>query len=65
MPFFTTKENGKGTGLGLAIVRQIVTEHSGTITAEGVPSEGAVFTVSLPAEIPLIPDCRAMPQTPY
>ncbi len=38
-----------GSGLGLAIVRKIVQCHGGTIHAEGVPDQGAVFTVSLPA----------------
>ncbi|MBI2071417.1 MAG: response regulator [Elusimicrobia bacterium] len=48
-PFFTTKEAGRGTGLGLAITSQIVADHAGTISAESVPAEGAVFAVRLPA----------------
>jgi two-component system NtrC family sensor kinase len=47
-PFFTTKPTGKGTGLGLAIARNIVAEHSGTITLDGVAGGGAVATVRLP-----------------
>lgn len=37
-----------GTGIGLALCKKIVSRHGGTITAEGKPGEGAVFTVSLP-----------------
>lgn len=45
-PFATTKE--RGTGLGLAISRRIVTDHSGTISAENLPGHGAMFVVELP-----------------
>jgi len=45
-PFATTKE--RGTGLGLAISRRIVTDHSGTISAENLPGRGAMFIVELP-----------------
>lgn len=41
-----------GTGIGLAICKKIVSRHGGTITAEGRPGEGAVFTVSLPTHRP-------------
>lgn len=37
-----------GTGIGLAVCKKIVSRHDGTITAQGKPGEGAVFTVSLP-----------------
>ena len=37
-----------GTGVGLAICRRIVEMHGGTITAEGTPGQGAVFTITLP-----------------
>jgi signal transduction histidine kinase len=37
-----------GTGIGLAICKKIVSRHDGTITAEGKPGEGAVFTISIP-----------------
>jgi PAS domain S-box-containing protein len=39
----------EGTGMGLAIVRKIVERHGGSVTATGVPGEGAVFAVELPS----------------
>ncbi|MFW5968283.1 MAG: sensor histidine kinase [Persicimonas sp.] len=39
----------EGTGVGLAIVRKIVERHSGSITAESAPDEGARFIITLPA----------------
>jgi PAS domain S-box-containing protein len=48
-PFATTKPQGKGTGLGLAITRQIVDDHSGTVTLSSRPeSSGARAEVILP-----------------
>ncbi|RYZ00521.1 MAG: PAS domain S-box protein [Chitinophagaceae bacterium] len=38
----------EGNGIGLAIVRKIVEHHGGTIQAQGVPDEGASFTIILP-----------------
>jgi signal transduction histidine kinase len=45
-------ENGEA-GLGLAIVRSIVEAHGGSIIAESTMGEGSVFTLSLPAVLPL------------
>ena len=39
----------EGTGIGLATCRKIVERHHGTLDADGVPDEGATFTVELPA----------------
>ncbi|GII04463.1 sensor histidine kinase [Planobispora takensis] len=39
----------RGFGLGLALAREVVDGHRGTITADGRPGAGAVFTVRLPA----------------
>ncbi|BCY08314.1 two-component sensor histidine kinase [Actinoplanes sp. L3-i22] len=41
-------------GLGLALLREVVHGHGGTITADGHPGTGAVFTVRLP----LAPEAR-------
>ena len=40
----------EGTGMGLAICRKIVERHGGTITAQGMPDQGAVFMVRLPVK---------------
>ena len=37
-----------GSGIGLAICRKIVERHDGTITATGIPGQGATFKVTLP-----------------
>jgi PAS domain S-box-containing protein len=37
-----------GHGIGLAACERIVQRYGGTITAEGTPGQGAVFTVTLP-----------------
>ncbi|GAB3991139.1 hypothetical protein GCM10028807_20490 [Spirosoma daeguense] len=43
------KNEFTGTGIGLAICEKIVVNHGGAITATAKPSEGATFTVYLPA----------------
>ena len=49
-PFFTTKPTGSGTGLGLSMSYDIITKgHSGELTVESEPGEGATFIVRLPA----------------
>jgi signal transduction histidine kinase len=39
----------EGSGIGLAICKKIVEHHGGIIYANGVPDEGATFTVIIPA----------------
>jgi signal transduction histidine kinase len=51
-PFVTTKEPGKGTGLGLAVCARLVESMGGSIRADTLPGEGAIFTVILPALVP-------------
>ena len=46
-PFHSTKGNA-GAGLGLTIARQIVEKHAGTLDAQSLPNEGAIFTVRIP-----------------
>jgi two-component system sensor histidine kinase BaeS len=38
-----------GSGLGLAIARQLVSDHSGTISVASAPGVGTAFTIVLPA----------------
>jgi len=40
----------RGTGLGLPVAKAIVEAHKGKITLDGKPGEGAVATVTLPAD---------------
>ena len=51
-PFFTTKPLGKGTGLGLSLVYGIVQEHSGVVSVQSQPGQGATFLVDLPLASP-------------
>jgi two-component system sensor kinase FixL len=45
-PFVTSKSNGMG--MGLSVCRRLIEAHGGTITADSVPGEGAIFTFRLP-----------------
>lgn len=49
---FSQGENSKnayypGTGIGLALSKEIMTLHHGTISAEGKPEVGSIFTIEL------------------
>ncbi|MGA5581589.1 sensor histidine kinase [Streptomyces thermodiastaticus] len=39
-------------GLGLALLREVVTDHGGTVTADGRPGHGSRFTLRLPLSPP-------------
>ncbi|MBL4903701.1 MAG: DUF3365 domain-containing protein [Desulfocapsa sp.] len=43
-----TRQQFQGTGIGLSICKKIVDRHHGTISAEGVPDQGAKFIITLP-----------------
>ncbi|MGR3811914.1 GAF domain-containing sensor histidine kinase [Jiulongibacter sp. NS-SX5] len=43
-----SKSDFEGTGIGLAIVKKVAQNHKGTVTAEGIPDQGSVFSVYLP-----------------
>ncbi|MGB8194725.1 MAG: PAS domain S-box protein [Chitinophagaceae bacterium] len=45
-----SKDKFEGTGLGLALCKKIVERHGGSISASGVPDEGAAFTIVLPVQ---------------
>src|SRR5207237_8035738 len=43
--------SAKGLGLGLYLVHSLITRHGGqlSLTSDGIPGNGSVFSVSLPA----------------
>lgn len=42
------KNEYSGTGVGLSIARKVVENHSGFLSADGIPDVGAVFRIYLP-----------------
>lgn len=50
--FFHANSKYAGIGLGLFIVKQIIENHSGTITCKSSLGKGSVFTVSIPLIAP-------------
>jgi signal transduction histidine kinase len=52
-PFFSTRMDKGGSGLGLYISNYIISEHNGSLKFESNAGEGTVFTVRLPAVIPI------------
>lgn len=53
--FYRSKnqQNVEGTGLGLAIAKEIVEQHTGSITVESKTGSGAIFTIQLPLDLEL------------
>jgi signal transduction histidine kinase len=46
---------GKGSGQGLAIAQSMIDKHSGALSIESSPGDGATFTIKLPlAEEPAL-----------
>jgi two-component system, OmpR family, sensor histidine kinase KdpD len=43
-----------GTGLGLSIAKGFIEAHNGTITAMNRQNGGAIFTIKIPTEIPVV-----------
>jgi len=45
-----SKKQYQGTGIGLSICKKIIERHHGTISAEGIPDQGATFVITLPLQ---------------
>jgi two-component system, OmpR family, sensor histidine kinase VicK len=52
---FASRSDG-GTGLGLFLSKKIITAHGGNIWASNDPSDGAVFSFTLPSDLQLPQD---------
>jgi signal transduction histidine kinase len=50
------REQYPGTGLGLALCKRIIERHGGTIWIEGDADRGSTFSLTLPADFPVIKD---------
>ncbi|MBB4801591.1 PAS domain S-box-containing protein [Flavobacterium nitrogenifigens] len=44
------KDRYEGTGLGLSLCKKIAERHGGSISASGIPNQGAIFIIKLPLE---------------
>ncbi|WP_374385012.1 PAS domain S-box protein [Dongia sp.] len=56
-PFFTSRLGHGGSGLGLHIVHNIIVEMlAGSIDVSSQPSQGTIFTITIPVVTPNAPD---------
>ena len=46
----TSKIASQGTGIGLSLTKSLVELHQGYITAESIPDQSTIFTISLPID---------------
>lgn len=51
-PFYSGREAGRGLGFGLSKCWRIITEHGGDVNVASRLGQGAIFTISLPADAP-------------
>lgn len=58
-----TSDEYPGTGIGLALVHKLVNKMGGTITVDGAPGAGTVFSFSVPDRLPEIIKATALPVT--
>lgn len=47
-PYFTTKSTDKNFGLGLAYCKNVITKHSGNISAKSKQGKGTTITIAFP-----------------
>lgn len=54
-PYFTTRARGYATGLGLSTGRALLNRYGGDLVLGDAPESGTLFTLVMPARIPMPP----------